>query len=667
MRNPYGVLTPGLVVTAMLLGGALVFAQLDGAGPGREPAPPDIAQEWRLDNNERDTFGQAPLGDYTGIAFNDAGRMRSDTTPESIWGTLEYQCRPHSSPHQWRGLGGARILKEQDPLTRRVNVYHVQFMRSLDRPIYMDGRPHPPAWAPHTWTGFSTGEWIGNTLKVTTSHLKDGFLRRGSPQTTDIYSMTEFITRHDDILTIITYIDDPTYLDQPYIHSTTYSVAQRDSLTMETCNGSFAENGGTDRHWVPHFLPGTNPALTEWLTTGDPRSPVGPENWVPLEAARGGVKTIYPEYRSTLSGATVDAAKVAALNVPASRAAISAAKAIADQSPRDGEVHVMPVQGNVYLLVADGTNITASVGPEGVALVNTGSAAMSDKILAAVNQLAQSVVAATRPNQCFGATCPGVWGWSSPYINTVINSPGPVRPIHYIVNTSASPDYIGGNEKLADAGSGFRAGGLAGAVATVEGAPVIAHENVLTRLSAPAGKVPAAPMAQWPTVTYFDEFYKFPAFFNGEGVVVYHAPAATTDGDSIVQFRRSEVISAGDLFSTVSYPVIDVAKGGSLQGVISGLNHILDLAFAEYRSQGGTWIIPGHGRLSDTADVASYRNMLVMVRDRVQDAIAKGMTLAQIKAARLSLDFDGRYGSTAGPWTTDMFIEAVYRSLQEKK
>jgi hypothetical protein len=148
-------------------------------------------------------------------------------------------------------------------------------------------------------------------------------------------------------------------------------------------------------------------------------------------------------------------------------------------------------------------------------------------------------------------------------------------------------------------------------------------------------------------------------------VIVYHEPEANTDGDSMVMFRRSEVISAGDLFSTVSYPVIDVSKGGSVQGVIKGLNHILDLAVAEYRSQGGTWVIPGRGRLSDTADVASYRNMLVMIRDRVQDAIGKKMTLAQIKAARLSIDFDGRYGSTTGPWTTDMFIEAVYRSLQK--
>ncbi len=202
-----------LLATAMLVN-AFVSAQ----GPQGPSAPPDIAAEWRLDTNERDLTSQAPLGDYTGIPFNEAGRLRSDTTPESIWGTPEYQCRPHSAPHQWRGLGGARILKEQDPLTRDVNVYHIQFMRSLDRPVFMDGRAHPPAYAPHSWTGFSTGEWVGNTLKITTTHLKDGYLRRGGPQTSDMYAMTEFITRHDDILTIVTVIDDP-LVRGPAVHS----------------------------------------------------------------------------------------------------------------------------------------------------------------------------------------------------------------------------------------------------------------------------------------------------------------------------------------------------------------------------------------------------------------------------------------------------------------
>src|SRR5215470_9367470 len=331
---------PLALIFTVLLTGAATLAQ----GPARPAMPTDITGEWRLDNNEDPGMvggqGQPPLGDYLGIPFNAAGRMRADTSAESIWGTIEYQCRPHSAPHQWRGLGGARILKEQDPLTREIKAYHVQFMRSLDWPIYMDGRPHPPAYAPHTWSGFSTGEWVGNTLKVTTTHLKDGYLRRGGPQTTDAYTMTDYLTRHGDVLTVITVIDDPIYLDEPFVQSTTYVYDTTGATATETCNASsFAENGGTDRHHVPHFLPGQNTALTEWLKI---------EDWVPVEPTRGGVKTRYPEYRSVMTGGTNAAV---ALKVPASKSAVVPDKRVADQSPRDGQVHVMPVQGNVYMLV----------------------------------------------------------------------------------------------------------------------------------------------------------------------------------------------------------------------------------------------------------------------------------------------------------------------------
>jgi len=626
------------------------------AQPPRPQAPPDISGEWTLETWEEDTSGQPPLGDYLGIPFNDAGRQRADTSAESIWGTPEYQCRPHSAPHQWRGLGGARILKEQDPLTRDVRVYHIQFMRSLDRPIFMDGRPHPPAYAPHTWTGFSTGQWVGNTLKITTTHLKDGYLKRGGPQTSDLYTMTEFVTRHDDILTITSVVDDPVYMDEPYVHSTTYVSDLTGTTQNETCSASaFAENGGTDRHWVPHFLPGQNPGLTEWLKN---------EPWIPESAARGGVTTLYPEYKAALA----DPAAARTLRVPSSRSAVGVEKSIADQSPRDGQVHVLPVQGNVFMLVADGVNITASVGAEGVLLVNTGAATMSDKVLAALGQLANATVTPPAANGCVGVNCPGTWGWSSPYINIVTSSPGSPKPLRYIVNTSADAEHIGGNEKIAAAGFFPRTAAFGAAVTAVgQKASIIAHENVLNRMSAPAGRQSSAPEAAWPTDTYFDQFFKLPAYFNGEAVILHHAPAATTDGDSFVYFRRSEVISAGNLFSTVSYPVIDRAKGGTIQGVLDGLNAILDLAVAEYRSQGGTWIVPGRGRVGDTADVASYRNMLTMVRDRVRDLKKKGMTLEQVKAARPTMDFDVRYGASTGPWTTAMFVEAVYQSLEERR
>ena len=619
---------------------------------GRERSPPDLSGEWRLESDEDP--GQPPLGDYLGIPYNDAGRQRSDTTAESIWGTSEYRCRPHSAPHQWRGLGGARILKELDPLTRDVNAYHVQFWRSLDRPIYLDGRPHPPAYAPHSWTGFSTGEWVGNTLVVTTTHLKDGFLKRGGPQTSDMYTMTEYLTRNDDYLTVVTIVDDPIYMDEPYVQSTTYEYDPNTIVQMESCvTSALGEAGGTDPHFVPHFLPGQNPYLTEWL---------GEQDWIPEAATRGGAQTQYPEYVLASPSGTRRAA------LPLSRSALDVGRMIAAQSPRDGEVHVLPVQGNIYMLVADGTNITASVGPDGVLLVNTGTAVMVDKVRAAVDALATEVAAAPRPNSCAGANCAGnAHGWASPAMNAIVASPAPARPIRYIINTSAAPEHTGGNAKLAVEGFFARRGGtnVTGAAAN---ASVIAHENALATMSAPPGDAAPLPPEAWPTDTYFYDFQKLSEYVNGEAVIVYHAPAANTDGDSIVFFRHSEVISAGNLLSTVSYPFIDIDidGGGSVQGVIDGLNHILDLAVAEYRSQGGTWIIPSHGRLADTADVASYRNMVTMIRDRVRQMIDGGMTLEQVIAARPTLDFDGRYGSTQGAWTTDMFVEAVYESLARR-
>ena len=615
--------------------------------------PPDIAGEWRLDNAEDP--GQPPLADYLGIPFNEAGRLRADTTPESIWGTPEYQCRPHSAPHTWRGVGGARILKDLDPISREILGYRIQWMRSLDRPIFMDGRPHPPAWAPHSWSGFSTGEWIGNTLKVTTTHLKDGFLKRGGPQTSDMLTITEFITRHEDILTVVQVVDDPIYLDEPWVLSITSSYDPMAGPSTENCSGSsFAENGGRDRHWVPHFLPGQNSGIGEFLKEQD---------WIPFEPVRGGVKTIYPEYRSVLNGAM----KAEALKVPASKSFNDVKKRIADQSPRDGEVHVMPIQGNIYMLVADGTNITASVGRDGIAVVNTGSAAMTDKVMTALNDLARAVVAAPTANSCAGANCPGAPSWASPYFNALVTSPRPARGVRYIFNTSAAPEHVGGNARLAASATFRRAGGAAGFGGAARdlgtNATIVAHDGVLNAMSSPAAGAKPAPTEAWPSETFFDEFHKMSEFVNGEAVILYSAPSANTDGDSFVFFRHSEVISAGNLFSTVSYPTIDLAKGGTIQGVINGLNKILDISVAEYRSQGGTWIVPGRGRLSDTADVASYRNMLVMIRDRVRDLKKKGMSLEQVKQARPSLDFDERYGATTGAWTTDMFIEAVYRTV----
>ncbi len=636
----HGIRYLPLLLVVVALAGAGVSAQVP---TGRSASPPDIAGEWVLEGNEdRGAVGsvQPSPDDYLGIPFNDAGRQRSDTTAESLWGMAQFQCRPHSAPHQWRGLGGARILSELDPLGRNVRAYHIQFWRSLDRPIYMDGRPHPPAWAPHSWSGFSTGEWVGNTLVVQTTHLKDGFLRRGGPQTSDMLTMTEFFTRHDDMLTIVQVTDDPLYMDEPFVQSTTYLYDPTTRVNAESCNaGTFAESGGVNPHFVPHHLPGREPFISEWLPS---------EDWIPFDAIRGGVKTIYPEYRAVVDG-SVD---VASLSVPSSPTVLPADVRVAAQSPEDGEIHVLPVQGNIYMVMANGRNFTVSVGGDGVMLVNTGPADMTDRIQETIAELVNGL---SRPStlDCFGMNCPGTpTGWTSPYTNAIISSPAPPRPLRYILNTSAAPHNVGGNAALAATGIGR--GGRAA---------IIAHENVLIAMSSGEGEPWAMDREAWPTESFYSDIYKMTAYFNGEAVIVYHEPAANTDGDSIVFFRHSEVISAGDIFSTVSYPRIDLDRGGSVQGVIAGLNHILDMAVAEYRSQAGTWIIPGRGRLSDTADVASYRNMVQIVTDRIQALIDRGMSLDEIQAARPTMDFDPRFGSDTGDWTTGMFVEAVYRSL----
>jgi glyoxylase-like metal-dependent hydrolase (beta-lactamase superfamily II) len=190
---------------------------------------------------------------------------------------------------------------------------------------------------------------------------------------------------------------------------------------------------------------------------------------------------------------------------------------------------------------------------------------------------------------------------------------------------------MGGNEKITAAGKTVTGGNVAGNISDAErGAAIIAHEKLLMRMI--ESKRPA-PFGAQPTETYFTEYYKLSSHFNGEGIQLIHAPAASSDGDSIVWFRGSDVISTGDIFSTTTYPIIDLERGGSINGIVDALNGILDLAFAEFRTEGGTMIVPGHGRLCDSADVGYYRDMVTVIRDRVQNMIQKGMTLEQVKAA----------------------------------
>jgi glyoxylase-like metal-dependent hydrolase (beta-lactamase superfamily II) len=309
------------------------------------------------------------------------------------------------------------------------------------------------------------------------------------------------------------------------------------------------------------------------------------------------------------------------------------------------EVRVLPIQGNVSLVVGAGANITVQAGEDGLLLVDTGAPELSEKVLDAI------------------------WPLSK-------------KPLVYIINTSDQADHVGGNEKIGSAGRPVSTVGQvrmfyrndwlnrlkdrnspADPSLSAPGAYIIAFSTVLERMSAPAGSVAPTPEAAWPNDTYSETQKNL--YFNGEAVQIFHQPG-NTDGNSIVMFRRSDVISAGDLVDLTSYPVIDVDKGGSIQAVIDGLNRLKLMAVPAEYEEGGTVIVPGHGRLADRADLSWYQQMVTIVRDRLQDMIGKGMTLEQIKAARPTRDFDGIYGSTTGKWTTSMFIEAAYRSLTKQ-
>src|SRR5262245_13711359 len=324
----------------------------------------------------------------------------------------------------------------------------------------------------------------------------------------------------------------------------------------------------------------------------------------------------------------------------------------AQQRNQLSEIRILPIRGNVFMLVGGGANIVASVGRDGVLLVDTGNATMSDRVVAAVEALSRQVTAAPMPQEsCVGRPRGCSWWQGSTLLSTTVAPPAP-RPIFGVINTSFDTDHMGGNAAVAAASLKF-------GVRLAPGAWIVAHENATLRNGKP---VQAAPEAM-PTESYFGDEKKM-NFLNGEGVVIRHH-VAHTDGDSSVQFRESEVLAVGDILDMTSYPKIDLDRGGSVQGVIDALNWILDAAVVEHMMEGGTMIVPGHGRLTDSADVAYYRDMMTILRDRVQSMIKKGTTLEQVKAAKLTRDYDPRFGRNP-TWTPDMFVEAVFKSLSTK-
>jgi glyoxylase-like metal-dependent hydrolase (beta-lactamase superfamily II) len=325
---------------------------------------------------------------------------------------------------------------------------------------------------------------------------------------------------------------------------------------------------------------------------------------VPLEAALGGTATLYPEYAERLRALHSGTARPNAARAPAR----AEPRRPADAAPPN-EATSLHVAGQVWLVAAGGHNVAVQIGAEGVLVVNPGPAEIAPAVQAEIRKLAGD------------------------------------KRVRVIVDTSDAAIHTGGNGALA-----------AGPTPRAQRANVIAHENSSLRMAAAD-----TADADSPTDTFFRGTREL--YFNDEPIEIVHVPAATSDGDVIVFFRKSDVIVAGDVIQDLTYPVVRLDAGGTVDGTIAALNRILGLTIASWRAEGGTLVIPSQGRIYDEGDVAEYRDMVTIVRDRVRDALGKGLSLEQALAADLARDYDGRYGAAAGPAAPRAFLETVYRSL----
>jgi glyoxylase-like metal-dependent hydrolase (beta-lactamase superfamily II) len=603
-----------MTARTFLIGSAVALILVAAPARGQQV---DLAGMWSatLGNHEELPLRGDPgveVGEYVGIPLNEAARQHADSWTPTMHSLLEWQGRPHPVTYSMRApRPDFRMGPVVDQKTERLIAYTITgLFGRADRTIWLDGRPHPSKYAEHLWQGFSTGEWVDGGLKVTTTHIKYSFVHRNGIPLSPYAAMTEYYWRHGDFLTLAIIVEDPIYLTEPLVRTATFKRDPNLTIPAQQPFEVAEELPSLEKGQVPAYPLGTT--HPEYATRHN----------LPFEASQGGAQTMYPEYMKRIE----ELRKApASSGRPASSTGVRTIKPAYD----DGDVEVLPVQGNVYVVAGSGANITLQIDPEGVLIVDASVAAMSEKVIAAIRKISG-------------------------------------KPIRQIISTSADEAHTGGNESLSNAGRNVNAGvgGQNGREpARLDGAPVIAHETVLHRMSGLKGEPARMPYGVWPHDTFYTN--KKQIYFGGEVVEMLHAPAAHTDGDLIVWFRKSDVVSTGDVFSTVSYPMIDRNRGGSIQGILDALNQILDITFPAFNNQGGTLVVPGHGRICNESDVAEYRDMTTIIRDRIQLMIDKKMTLAQIKAAGPTKDYDGVYSTPS--WTGEMFIEAIYADLTKRR
>jgi len=605
---------PAAVLLAVLFTSVLAFGQRPAQSSGI-----DITGDWFTGGNIGESNAFVMLVEYGGIPLSEAGRLYALTWDSSRMTLRQQQCAQYDPTRLLHGGGNTRFWEERDPYTQQlisIKIYG-QITEGM-RTVWMDGRPHPPPYAKHTFLGFSTGKYEGTVLTVYTTHIKRNWIRSNGEAISDESTVIEHFIKHGDRITYVTVVTDPVFLAEPMIRATDMLRSPRDpDAWLYACDDGEQVIARADNPTViPNYLFGQNPYLREYSEKRN----------VPLLAALGGPQTMYPEFLAKLKDPA--AAEAAAKKELFPSDGPQHSSRAVNPNPHDGEIHVLPVQGSVYMLVGDGGNIALQTGEQGAFVVDTGAGQLTDKVIAAIRNL----------------------------IGT--------KPIQFVFNTSFHPDHTGGNVKIHAAGTDPSLPGSFFSGANQEfGATIIAQQNVQNRMSAPTGQVAPTASEGWPTDTFLQGRRR--KFYNGEGIEGFWEPNASTDGDSIVHFRRSDVIATGDIFTTTQYPFIDIKNGGSLQGELAALNNILDMTIYEHLGEGGTLIIPGSGRLCDEYEVSEYRDMLAIFRDRVQAMINKGATLEQVKAARLTADYDDRFGATSGPWTTNMFVEAMYASLKQ--